>query len=274
MLLIELAVGSVVNAPINATLLNAAYSIWQQYVPESFPGSMNVDNYALFAFDATWTLIQSLQQLCASKINISSSCLSFIGSSYCFDRRFIHSKLLSDAVSRTEFLGVSGPIQFSFNVTDRITGLYYSAKNAQPSSNGLSFVPVLEYFHPSDWRIPTKENIIIWSGNSLTQPIGGAILKGLNLRIGIIESVPFTIVEKVIDASGQTTIQYSGYIHDLIKLLQSNMGFIPTIELAPSNQTYNGLVRAVHNGVYDIVIGDVTVTAARRELVDFFHCYI
>ncbi|CAF3703099.1 unnamed protein product [Rotaria sordida] len=247
MFLIEPAVESVVNAPINATLLNAAYSIWQQYEPESFPGSMNVDNYALFVFDATWTLIQSLQQVCASKINISSLHLSSIGSSYCFDRRFIHSKLLLDAVSRTEFLGVSGPIQFSVNVTDRITGLYYSAKNAQSSSNGLSFVSVLEYSHPGDWRIPTKENVIICPGNSLTQPIGGALLKGVNLRIDVIGSVPFTIVEKVIDVSGQSTIEYSGYVHDLIELLQNKMEFIPTIELAPSNQTYNGLVRAVRN---------------------------
>ncbi|CAF4215680.1 unnamed protein product, partial [Rotaria sordida] len=189
MLLIEPAVGSVVNAPINTTLLSAAYSIWQQYELESFPGSMNVDNYALFTFDATWTLIQSLQQLCTSKINISSSCLSFIESSFCFDRRFIHSNLLLDVISRTEFLGVSGPIQFSMNVTDRIT----------------------EYSHPGDWRIPTKENVIIWPGNSLTQPIGGTLLKGVNLRIGVIESVPFTIIEKIKDASGQSTIQYSGY---------------------------------------------------------------
>ncbi|CAF1228448.1 unnamed protein product [Rotaria sordida] len=269
MLLIEPAVGSVVNAPINATLLSAAYSIWQQYELESFPGSMNVDNYALFTFDATWTLIQSLQQLCTSKINISSSCLSFIESSFCFDRRFIHSNLLLDVISRTEFLGVSGPIQFSMNVTDRITGLYYSAKNAQPSSNGLSFVSVLEYSHPGDWRIPTKENVIIWPGNSLTQPIGGTLLKGVNLRIGVIESVPFTIVEKIKDASGQSTIQYSGYVHDLIKLLQNKMEFIPIIELASPNQTYNGLIQAVRNGDYDIVIGDVTVTATRRKLVDF-----
>ncbi|CAF5069624.1 unnamed protein product, partial [Rotaria sp. Silwood1] len=52
-------------------------------------------------------------------------------------------------------------------------------------------------------------------------------------------------------------------------LLESKMGFISTMELASSNQTYDGLVRAVSNGVYDIVIGDVTVTALRRELVDF-----
>ncbi|CAF1304880.1 unnamed protein product [Rotaria sordida] len=270
MFVIQPAVGSVVNAVINTTLLDAAYRIWKQYEPESFPeSSTDVDNFALFAFDATWTLIQSLQQLCTSKINTSSSCLSFNGSSYCFHRQFIHSNLLLDAVSRTEFLGVSGPIQFSNNVTDRITGLYYSAKNAQPSSSGLSFVPVLEYFHPTDWRIPIKENVIVWPGKTLTPPSGRAILEGVNLRIGVIESVPFTIVEKVIDPSGQTTIKYSGYVHDLIELLQQKMKFIPIIELAPSNMTYNEFVRRVSTGDYDIAIGDVIVTAARRKYVEF-----
>ncbi|CAF5070242.1 unnamed protein product, partial [Rotaria sp. Silwood1] len=105
-------------------------------------------NYALFASDATWTLIQSLQQLCASKMNRSSSWLSFDGSSLCYDSRFIQSDLFLDAVSTTEFLGVSVHIQFSVNATDRIIDLYYSAKNVQPSSNGLNFVPLLEYAHP------------------------------------------------------------------------------------------------------------------------------
>ncbi|CAF1078527.1 unnamed protein product [Rotaria sordida] len=269
MFLIEPAIGSVVNAPINTTLLDAAYRIWKQYEPESFPESMEVHNYALFAFDATWTLIRSLQQLCTSKINISSSCLSFNGSSYCFNRHFIHSDLLLDAVSRTEFLGVSGLIQFSNDVTDRITGLYYSAKNVQPSLNGLSFVPVLEYFHPTDWKIPTKENIIVWPGKTLTPPSGRAILEGVNLRIGVLESAPFTIVDKVIDLSGQTTIQYRGYVLDLIELLQQKMKFIPIIELAPSNLTYNEFVQSVSAGTYDIGIGDVTITSARREYVDF-----
>ncbi|CAF5081586.1 unnamed protein product, partial [Rotaria sp. Silwood1] len=225
--------------------------------------------YALFAFDATWALVRALQQLCASKKYISSSCLPFVGSSFCYDRRFIHSQSLLDVVSRTEFLGVSGPIKFSVNVTDRITGLYYTAKNVQPSSNGLNFVSILEYAHPHDWRIPTKENVIIWPGNTLTPPTGRAILNGVNLRIGLRESAPFTIVQQVIDESGQSTIQYSGFVPDLINILQSKMGFIPIMKLVPSNQTYNEFVQGVSNGVYDIAIGDVTVTAARREFVDF-----
>ena len=74
MLAVEPVVGNVVNASINTTLLNAAYQIWQQYEPESFPGSDNVNPYALFAFDAVWSLIQSLQQLCSINMTNSSSC--------------------------------------------------------------------------------------------------------------------------------------------------------------------------------------------------------
>ncbi|CAF1295221.1 unnamed protein product [Adineta steineri] len=47
------------------------------------------------------------------------------------------------------------------------------------------------------------------------------------------------------------------------------MGFIPQITLVPSNNTYNDLVYAVANGMYDTVVADVTVTSARREIVDF-----
>ncbi|CAF1417380.1 unnamed protein product [Adineta steineri] len=63
----------------------ANYNIWQEYEPETFLGSTQVNSYALFAFDATWLLIQSLQQLCSLNKNNSLSCISFIGSSFCFD---------------------------------------------------------------------------------------------------------------------------------------------------------------------------------------------
>ncbi|CAF4724256.1 unnamed protein product, partial [Rotaria sp. Silwood2] len=89
------------------------------------------------------------------------------------------------------------------------------------------------------------------------------------LRIGVIESSPFTIISYIIDEKGQTTTKLIGYVPDLIDLLQTRMGFTPQIILAPSNQTYDGLIDSVANGLYDLVIGDVTVTAKRREIVSF-----
>ncbi|CAF2901802.1 unnamed protein product [Rotaria sp. Silwood2] len=47
------------------------------------------------------------------------------------------------------------------------------------------------------------------------------------------------------------------------------MGFIPDIQLLQSNKPYSESIEAVAKGHYDIIIGDVTITAARKELVDF-----
>ncbi|CAF1093486.1 unnamed protein product [Rotaria sordida] len=268
-LTIEPTVGAIVNAPINTTLLNAAYNIWQQYEPESFPGATEVNYYALFAFDATWSLIQSLQQLCSITTNSSSSCISILNSSFCFDYRVLNANSFFDTIINTEFLGVSGPIQFSVNVTDRINGSYYLLQNVQPSSNGVAYVPVLKWSDSSNWTEYALTNLIVWPGNLLISPSGHALLSSISLRIGIIELAPFTTINSIEDENGQITTKYVGYIPDLIDLLQEKMGFIPNLILTPSNQTYDQIIQAVARGVYDMVVGDVTITARRREFVAF-----
>ncbi|CAF4470916.1 unnamed protein product [Rotaria sp. Silwood2] len=79
------------------------------------------------------------------------------------------------------------------------------------------------------------------------------------------------MAHNVTDGNGQTTTQYIGYIPDLIQLLTDKIGFNATLILAPSNQTYTQNIQLVNNGVFDIIVGDVTVTAARRETVSFSH---
>ncbi|CAF3982957.1 unnamed protein product, partial [Rotaria sordida] len=179
MLLIEPVVAPVVGAPYNTELLNAAYNIWQTYENETFPGSTNVNDYALFSFDATWALIKSLEELCSSKINnSSSSCLSFNKFSFCFNFRFNQYDSLLSILARTNFLGVSGFVGFSNNTTDRTNGSYYILRNVQASANGLKFASVLEYIGPGYWRVPITENSIIWPGNSLTPSVNRALLRG------------------------------------------------------------------------------------------------
>jgi polar amino acid transport system substrate-binding protein len=269
MITVAPAVGSVVNAPINTTLLNAAYQIWQQYESETFPGLDNVDYYALFAFDATWTLIQALKQLCSNSINNSSSCISFNNDSLWFNRRFLNSDSFFNIIDNTTFVGVSGSIQFSANSTDRIKGNYYIAKNVQRYSGGLNSVPVLVWLDANGWTTNAQTNVIVWPGNSLATPSSYPSIAGVTLRIAVIENAPFTIVTNGIDASGQTTTNLVGYVPDLIELLRSAMGFIPIITLMPSNETYDGLIDAVASGDYDMIVADLTITAARREIVDF-----
>ncbi|CAF3318997.1 unnamed protein product, partial [Rotaria sp. Silwood2] len=204
---IEPITENVVNVPINTTLINAAYQIWQKFEPESFPGLTKLNYYALFALDATWSLIQSLEKLCSTiKTNSSRSCW---------------------------------------------------------------FIIKYKYSDHSDWETFKEKSVIVWPGNSLVPPTGRAILKGIPLRIGVIESVPFTIITHVINEFGQNTTKLTGYIPELIELLRKKIGFIPNIDIAPSNQTYIGLIQAVASGDYDIVDGEVIISAVGRESVGF-----
>ncbi|CAF4016375.1 unnamed protein product [Rotaria sordida] len=269
MLTVEPTIASAVGASINTTLLNAACNIWQQYENKTFPGLTNINNYALFAFDTTWLLIQALEQLCSTTTNNSSSCTSFVDSSYCFHRRFRNSTSLFNIINNMRFLGVSGSVQFNVNTTDRIGGAYYIAQNVQPSSNGVAFVPVLTYTVNNGWQSYAEANVFIWPGNSLITPGSIATLNGVTLRIGVVVLAPFTIVDTATNSLEQATPQLTGYVPDLIAQLQTDLGFISDIRLAPSNLTYNQIIQKVANGDYDILIGDVTVTSARRKIVGF-----
>ncbi|CAF4333431.1 unnamed protein product, partial [Adineta steineri] len=239
-------------------------------VPElTFPGADNVDYYAIFAFDATWSLIQGLNQLCSSYPNISSTCTIFTGDSFCFDRRFVNSGTFMNVLDNTSFLGVSGPIQFSNTSTDRINGTYYIARNIQYSSSSLNYVPVLVWSDSNGWTTNTQTNVIIWPGNSLVVPTGFAALLDLTLRIAVIDSAPFTMMSEIQDGSGNISTKLTGYIPDLIDELKNRMGFIPNITYFPSDASYGDLINLVANGTFDMFIGDVTITAARREIVGF-----
>lgn len=265
MLTVEPVVGSVVQAPVNMTLLNAAYNIWQQHEPETFPGYDNIDYYALFMFDAVWTLIQSLNQLCSTK----ASCLPLAETSYCFDRRLLNNSALLDVINTNTFLGVSGLIRFSTNTTDRVDGIYYVAKNVQYHSTGLTYVPVLVWSEPDGWVPHKQTNTIIWPGKSLGVPSGYAAIAGEVLRIAITNVAPFASLLPITDTKGNATQKLTGFTLDLIEQLQAKMGFIPIITLLSKNQSTNALIDAVANNVYDMIVGDVTVYANRREKVSF-----
>ncbi|CAF4452692.1 unnamed protein product, partial [Adineta steineri] len=115
----------------------------------------------------------------------------------------------------------------------------------------------------------TSTSVILWPGNTVTLPSDSVSVSGVTFRIAIYEVTPFTIVTQTNDSSGNITTTYTGYMPDLINYLQTNMSFIPQIILVPSNNTYDDLIDAVANGMYDMVVADVTVTAAREEIVDF-----
>lgn len=268
MLSVEPAAALTVNVPINETLLNDAVNIWQQYEKETFPGIEKINNYALFAFDAAWILIQALEQLCSRKTD-NTSCTSFVGSPYCFDRRFLHSKEFFDVINSMNFLGVSGLVQFNPNTTDRIGGAYYFVQNVQPGIYGSVFVPVLAYDEKGAWRTYSEATVIIWPGGVLTVPSSIASLNGVTLRIGVIPEYPFTAVGSTTNLIEGATPPLIGFVPDLIAELQKHLNFIPDIHVASTSTSYSQLVRDVANGKYDIVVADLTITSERRKIAGF-----
>jgi ABC-type amino acid transport substrate-binding protein len=61
---------------------------------------------------------------------------------------------------------------------------------------------------------------------------------------------------------------FSGYVPDLIDILQSRMGF--TYELIfQTNITYPKIMKNVEDGFFDMLVSDVTMTLERREVANF-----
>lgn len=271
MLTVEPATGGIFHAPINTSLLSAAYEVWKEYEGDTFPGEKNVDQYALFAFDATWLLIQSLQRLCSTGTEEMTrlSCISWTNSPFCFDRQLISASSFFDQITSTKFIGVTGPIEYTTNGTDRSNGIYYFAQNAQLSSEGVHFVPVLKYSESKSWEMHDESNIIVWPNQSCMKPSDHVVLSGVTLRIGIIILEPFAKVEQTETIPGWNQTKFIGYTLDLIELLQEKMNFVPHIISTPRYVPYIERLYAVANGTYDILIGDVTVTAERREIASF-----
>ena len=271
LLTVQAVVGNIVDAPINKTLLDEAYELWQKYEPESFPGPENVHYYALFAFDATWALITALQNYCSTAVDPSSSCLSFTNSSFCFDRQVVNGASLYNMIQNSTFLGVSGWVKFGQNVTDRIDGIYYVARNVQLFRDNLSYVSVLVWSKSNYWlSYPSREsNVIVWPGNSLNGPSSYASISGVTLQIAVVSVVPFAMITDLSNNAQQMSDKITGYIPELIDLLRTQMGFISNITVLSENQSYNQLVGQVADGLFDIVVADLTITAARREKVAF-----
>ena len=231
MLVVEPVPERKIDTPANAPLLSAAFEIWRRHEPESFPGDDNVSPYALFAFDATWLLIQALHQLCSPVMNNrSSSCLSFENSSFCFKRQLLNSSALLQKVSATKFVGVSGPIEYQANGADRIGGIYYIVRNARPSGKGVSFAPALKYSEPGEWVSFTRKHDILWPGDTYTVPNDRASIAGVKLRIVMIESRPFTMTNYISDEDGQNQSYAVGYMPDLLALLRVHLRFLYSID--------------------------------------------
>ncbi|CAF1241593.1 unnamed protein product [Adineta ricciae] len=224
--------GILTITPVVGSAVGAAYDVWKEYDVVSFLGSDN-----------------SLARLCSMNGSDSSS-VSFSSDSSFFDRCL-------------------DLLQFSSHTTDRVDGNYYIVKNIYQSSDSLNYTPVLVWSDSSDWNQNARTSVIRWPNTTPTVPKDYASVFGLIVRIAMIDSVPFTLLTEATSASGGTTTKLVGYIPDLVAQLQNRMEFVANFTFFSSDQSYNKLLDDVTNGTFDMLIGDVTSTSARRGKVGF-----
>ncbi|CAF3907163.1 unnamed protein product, partial [Rotaria sp. Silwood1] len=267
-----------VDVPRNITLLKKAYEIWKYYESETFPGETNVNSNAMFAFDATWSLILALQQLCSMPL----SCLEFKNVSNYYNRQFLNSKQYYNIMRAMTFLGVSGEVKFSNRTTDRVDNTYYMINNLQPLSeelNDIGYLPVLTWHvGANEWTYNNnKSDSILWPSRLRNRPSGYKLIQGQELRMAIIESPPFIILKNATATYYNMTHNYKninitefdGFYKDILLYLQDKMGFSPIIMLAKPSTQYNELVEGVSKNLFDTVMITIVINAKRKTMVDF-----
>ncbi|CAF3092421.1 unnamed protein product, partial [Rotaria sp. Silwood2] len=274
----------------NKTLLNAALATSQNSQNEHGIGchlgnESNISSFAMFTFDATWTLIQALYK--TSLDGKSSPSPWFLSSSYCFNSSLENATKYHEYLKATQFLGISGPIEFAKNVSnDRVGGAYYALENLQyKNKEQLRFVQVMKWHDEikvenENWQSIIQQQII-WPNGSKEIPKDYPQIQGETLRIHVIESPPYVMIwnkssmsEKPSDAKMLDTqdenVKIYGYVADLIDHLEEKMYFKAKIVVAPLNTTYDGMVKSVSlNESWDIAILDIAITSNRLGIVDF-----
>jgi hypothetical protein len=122
----------------------------------------------------------------------------------------VNSSSLLERISEMNFLGVSGPIEYHANGADRIRGIHYVARNAQPSLKGVTFISVLKYCEPGEWQLLRSNHDMVWPGRTFIVASDRATISSIRVRIGIIESPAFMMVKDMIDEHGQNKSHFVG----------------------------------------------------------------
>jgi hypothetical protein len=163
----------------NQTLLNDALTAWQNSPNEQdrieYPlgNESSISSFAMFTFDAAWTLIQALSK---TSLNDESSLSPwFVSSSYCFNSSLEKANEYHEYLKKTQFLGISGPVAFSNkDSNDRVGGAYYVLKNLQYKYKQLRYVRVMRWDDEAttengNWKNLTGRQIV-WPNGSKEIP--------------------------------------------------------------------------------------------------------
>ncbi|CAF1216226.1 unnamed protein product [Rotaria magnacalcarata] len=292
-------IGNSSTSGVNETLQKEAFDAWRNlsYEKKKVPEQLSdVSPFAMYTFDATWALIQAL-----NKSSIDKKSPSMYKASSCFDSLLQNYTTYFDYLQTTRFFGVSGIVDFSKNdLNENNHGGMYVLYSVQSKTNhkrkeviNKEIMTWHETSHSwTNYTNPDKLNIT-WPRNPIGKvPTDYPQLQGQHLRILVIEAPPFVIIHNFSNQghfpnninnvehnsfrceplkTTNPSILIYGFVPDLIRLLQSQMHFNFTIDVANLSTNYHSLVALVANDnrQYDIILSDIRITSSRLLKVDF-----
>ncbi|CAF3298414.1 unnamed protein product [Rotaria sp. Silwood2] len=171
---------------VNRTLLDDALAIWRNSADygSSYPANFtDISSFAMFVFDATWTLIEALNKLS------SDDSPTLAAAPFCFNSLLTNSDTYYKNLEAMSFSGVSGIVQFAKNISnDRIGFTSYVLYNLQstritPSEpyRHLKYKQVMKWSGTRQtWKNLTDSptNGIVWPQNSNEVPCDHLLIQG------------------------------------------------------------------------------------------------
>ncbi|KAL9229707.1 hypothetical protein vseg_005145 [Gypsophila vaccaria] len=269
-------------------------SRWAHLVQREYGnGMLGMNAYGLYAYDTVWILAHALDEYFSQGGNISfsvSSMLSqFKDTNLHLDalRIFDGGEQLLFNVRRVKMDGLTGDIQYdsdrnlinpAYDIVN-VVGTGHINVGYWTNSSGLSLQPPPETLSSvaSNQASSTNELFsVIWPGQTTETPRGWVFPNnGKHLKIG----VPRRVDYKEIVSYSASTDSFSGYCIDVFTSAVNLLPYALPYKLVPfgngiDNPDINELVDKMSAGMFDAVIGDISITTYRTRMADFTQPYV
>ncbi|KAG4190486.1 hypothetical protein ERO13_A07G034600v2 [Gossypium hirsutum] len=260
---------------------------WKRTFQSDNPNVTNAEMniFGLWAYDATFALARAVENAGTANLRFNRTNISGSGAT---DLETLgvseNGPRLIKELSKINFTGLSGDFHF---VNGQLESSVFQIVNA--NGNGERRVG---FWTPQsglvkDWKSTNtsakssskpKLGPIIWPGDTNSVPKGWKIpVEGKKLKIGVPVKDGFTEFVKVTwDSNSKKAKSIGGYCIDVFDAVMRKMPYPVPYEYVPfatpegnAAGSYNDLVDQVFYGIYDGVVGDITIVANRSLYVDF-----
>lgn len=254
-------------------------------------GSLGMNSYGLYAYDSVWLLAHAIESFFnqGGKISFSNDSRLktmeggnlHLGAMSIFD----DGMLLLGNILQSNLVGLTGPLKFN---SDRslihaaydiinVIGTGFRMIGYWSNYSGLSKEPPETLYAQPFNRSSTIQHLhsVIWPGETLSKPRGWVFPNnGKLLKIGVPNRASYReFVSKV-----RGSDMFQGFCIDVFTAAVNLLPYAVPYQFVAfgdghQNPSFTQLVYSITTGVFDAVVGDITIVTNRTKIVDFSQPY-